>query len=102
MQFVDDALVAAPEDDHEVLDGHGPVPVPRSRRWTGGIAHFLPLEDGRRHCLVHFVIFCLSDAVVVLSQLRFNRRLLFLAFDGSEFSRLASDWSDKDNFALIG
>ncbi len=24
------------------------------------------------------------------------------SFDGSEFSRLASDWSKKDNFALIG
>ena len=48
VQLVDDALVAAAEDDHEVLDGDGPVPVARPRRRPRRVPHLLPLEDGRR------------------------------------------------------
>ena len=48
MELVDDALVAAAEDDHEVLDGDGPVPVARPRRRPRRVPHLLPLEDGRR------------------------------------------------------
>jgi hypothetical protein len=43
VKLVDDALVAASEDHHEVLDGHSPVSVPRSRRRSGGISYFFPL-----------------------------------------------------------
>ena len=48
VELVDDALVAAAEDDHEVLDGDGPVPVARPRRRPRRVPHLLPLEDGRR------------------------------------------------------
>ena len=48
VELVDDALVAVAEDDHEVLDGDGPVPVARPRRRPRRVPHLLPLEDGRR------------------------------------------------------
>ena len=48
VELVDDALVAAAEDDHEVLDGDGPVSVARPRRRPRRVPHLLPLEDGRR------------------------------------------------------
>ena len=48
MELVDDALVAAAEDDHEVLDGDGAVPVARPGRRPRRVGHLLPLEDGGR------------------------------------------------------
>ena len=48
MQLVDDSLVAAAEDDHEILDGDGPVSVARPGRGPRRIGHLFPLEDGRR------------------------------------------------------
>ena len=44
VELVDDALVAAAEDDHEVLDGDGPVAVTRPRGGPRRIRHFLPLQ----------------------------------------------------------
>ncbi len=47
VQLVDDALVPSAEHHHEVLDGHGAVAVAGARGGAGGVAHLLPLEDGR-------------------------------------------------------
>lgn len=49
VQLVDDALVAAAEDDHQVLDGDRPVPVPGPRTRTGRIGNPFPLQYGSRH-----------------------------------------------------
>ena len=56
MQFVNDAFVATTEHHHQVLDGHSPMTMTRSRAWTRGICHFFPLKNGRRHCYMplHF------------------------------------------------
>ena len=44
MQFVDNSFVASPEDDHQILDGDGPVAVTRPRGGPRRIRHFLPLQ----------------------------------------------------------
>ena len=49
MELVDDALVAAAEDDHEVLDSNRAVTVPRPRLRSRRVRDPLPLEHGCRH-----------------------------------------------------
>ena len=49
MQLINDAFIAAAEDDDEVFDGDGAMTVTRARRRTRRRRRPLPFQYRRRH-----------------------------------------------------